>query len=256
MTRSAIPNGQRVYAIGDIHGRLDLLEIMIAAVRDDNERRGPAITSIIVLGDIIDRGPHSAQIVRRFQAYTQASHRFIVLRGNHEATMVQALCGDMHALKAWLRFGGDETLKSWGVKPEDIRHASLPALAAAANRRITRADMAWLSTRPLSHQVGDYLFVHAGVRPGTPLAEQDPQDLLWITREFTESAAPHGAVIVHGHTIEEDGPVLRDNRIGLDTGAYRSGRLTALGLEGADRWILTAQLAGDVRSADLTAAQA
>lgn len=243
MIKPQAPPGRRLYAIGDIHGRLDLLERLMAEIRKDSARRAPAAATIIVLGDIIDRGPQSAEIVRRLRRYTEASDRFIVLRGNHEEMMLQSLSGDLRALQAWMRFGGDETLRSWGV-PVDALAAGLPSeMAAAAARAVSPAELDWLAARPLSYRAGDYLFVHAGVRPGVALAEQDPSDLLWISHDFTDSDADHGAVIVHGHTIEDEGPVLRPNRIGLDTGAYRSGRLTALGLEGDHQWTLSAALA-------------
>ena len=242
MIKPHAPPGRRLYAIGDIHGRLDLLERLMFTIRKDNARREPASTTIVVLGDIIDRGPQSAEIVRRFQRYTEANDRFIVLRGNHEEMMLQSLSGDLRALQAWMRFGGDETLRSWGVPVDQLASRPPREMAAAAARAVSPAELDWLAARPFSYRAGDYLFVHAGVRPGVALSEQDPQDLLWVSRDFTDSEADHGAVVVHGHTIEEDGPVFRSNRIGLDTGAYRSGRLTALGLEDDDQWTLSAIL--------------
>lgn len=135
--------------------------------------------------------------------------------------------------------GGDQTLLSWGVPADLIKTANRSRILADARRRIPSELLAWLASLPLSARSGDVAFVHAGVRPGVPLSAQTEDDLLWIGEDFREWAPSHDHLIVHGHFITEAGPERRPNRIGIDTGAFRTGRLTGLGLEGADQWVLT-----------------
>jgi len=229
---------RRVYAIGDIHGRRDLLDALLDQVRADDAARGKdgIDTSVVLLGDLIDRGPESAGVVRRAMAGIDWG-TLIVLKGNHEAAMIDGLDTDRDMLRLWLEQGGDAALASWGVDEDVIRDAPLDALVTAAHAAIPAAELAWLAARPLSYRCGDYYFVHAGIRPGVPLDEQTPRDAMWIRDSFLTSTRDHGVMVVHGHTrtidVEQPG-----NRIGIDTGAYATGRLTALGLEGTDRWIM------------------
>ncbi|WP_156678131.1 metallophosphoesterase family protein [Sphingomonas profundi] len=234
-----VPAGERIYAIGDIHGRIDLFQALLDQIRRDNEARDPATVRLILLGDIIDRGPASAELVARCRALSERSDRFVVLKGNHEAMMVDALGGNLHALALWLRNGGDAALASWGVDAALIAEGPPHKCIADARAHVPAATIAWLRALPTTLRIGDYLFVHAGIRPGVPLADQTEPDLLWIRREFLDSGADHGLVVVHGHSISARGPELRANRIGIDTGAYRTGSLTALMLEGSDRLLLS-----------------
>lgn len=232
--------GERIYAIGDLHGRLDLFERLIGRIREDNEARAPAATKVVVLGDVVDRGPQSAALVARLMRYTQASDRFIVLKGNHEHAMVEALGGDSRAFQAWLAIGGYETLVSWGVPEEIIKNGPFPLLSKIAKRLIDREVVAWLDGLPLHHVSGEVMFVHAGLKPGVELARQKPRDLLWIGEEFLRSEAAHPHLVVHGHNMKADGPELLAHRIGVDTGAYATGRLTAVALEAGAIWTLEA----------------
>lgn len=164
----------------------------------------------------------------------------IVLLGNHEEAMLQALHGDAQALRRWLGVGGVETLRSFGVPDlqpdENPRDYVLRARAA-----IPRHWLAWLSRLPLSVRSGDYYFVHAGIRPGVALSRQAREDMLWIRDDFLEDTRDHGAVVVHGHSISPAVDV-RKNRIGIDTGAYVSGTLSAIYLEGQQQAVITAAL--------------
>ena len=235
--------GERIYAIGDVHGRLDLLGELLETIRVDGAARAHARSTVIQVGDLIDRGPSSAQLVREFMKFTMMSARVLVLKGNHEAAMVEALSGNLRTMGFWLEMGGDATLASWDVDRELIAARQLPEVLRAARKAIPRDVLEWLDRLPLWYASGDYFFVHAGVRPGVALASQDGDDLLWIGEEFTESGDDHGAVVVHGHSISDDGPVFRANRIGIDTGAYRTGQLTALGVDGGERWTLSTRRA-------------
>ena len=242
--RPAIPAGQRAYAVGDIHGRLDLFAALIAAIDADDAARnaggGPAETTVILLGDLVDRGPDSAGVLRLAREWGER-RRVRILAGNHEEMMLGAL----ESVEMLRRFvnpigGGRETLISFGISPQDYARASWEELQHMARTAIDADMLDFLHSFEEQISIGDYCFVHAGIRPGVALDEQTGPDLRWIREPFLSTPASHGAVIVHGHTIQDE-PQIRPNRIGLDTGAYASGRLTALGLEGEARWLLSAQ---------------
>jgi serine/threonine protein phosphatase 1 len=229
---------ERIYAIGDIHGRYDLFRALMRAIERDHAGRAPATTGIVLLGDIVDRGPDSARLVLGCMRLSQLNPRFTVLKGNHEEMMVHALRGDLWAYRGWLEFGGRETLLSWGAPP--ALSDGLPTMRElrAAAAIVGRDVIDWLARLPLSLRHEDHLFVHAGIRPGVTLDRQVARDLLWIGEEFLDADDDHGVTVVHGHTIAEEGPEVRAHRIGIDTGAYRTGRLTAMGLERGERWFL------------------
>ncbi|TVV70324.1 metallophosphoesterase [Sphingomonas solaris] len=233
-----IPPGRRVYAIGDVHGRLDLLSALLATIRADDAARAPAATEVVLLGDLIDRGPHSAQVIEYLLHHRPGFATFRFMMGNHETAMLGSMeeaGGDPHRI-GWLAFGGEATLASYDVPDEAL---ALPGLALAQVMRahVPPDHRAFIAGFADHLTIGDYLFVHAGIRPGVRLSRQRREDLHWIRQEFLDDPRPHGLIVVHGHTISES-PEFRDNRIGLDTGAYRTGVLTALGLEGGERWVL------------------
>jgi serine/threonine protein phosphatase 1 len=236
-TDAAVPPGTRVYAVGDVHGRLDLLQDLLNRIRRDDAARRPAETRLVLLGDLIDRGPDSAGVVALLAAGVPGFAATDVLMGNHEEMLLGLLAEpEPERLLHYLRVGGYQTLESYGV-PE--RLLELPELypPRALLEAVPPADRAWLASLGAAVRVGDYLFVHAGIRPGVPLAEQQPTDLRWIRKPFLDSAVDHGVVVVHGHSVVDE-VAWRPNRIGIDTGAFASGRLTALGLEGRERWLL------------------
>jgi len=232
-----IPNGQRVYAIGDIHGRLDLLDALLETIQIDDSDRGATQSRIIFLGDLIDRGPSSAQVVDRAIEIASGPGNCQFLLGNHEEIFLRALEGDLKALALFNRIGGRETVLSYGISEEAYRDSDYAGLQELLTESVPAAHIAFLKGFEDLIVVGDYAFVHAGVRPGQALADQRVSDLRWIRREFLEHASGFEKIIVHGHTITDDVEI-RPNRIGLDTGAYASGKLTAMGFEGSERWIL------------------
>lgn len=233
----SIPAGRRVYAIGDVHGRLDLLDRLIRMIGSDDAQRPHVETEIILLGDLIDRGPDSAGVVARAMTGSAGFAPLYTLMGNHEEQLLDGVAGDGQMVSAWLFYGGKETLRSFGVPDQIILSGDEGIMMRAARAAIPNHVVMWMHRLPLTRRIGDYLFVHAGVRPGVPLDQQNPLDLRWIRREFLESEADHGAVIVHGHSVRPE-VQMHPNRIGIDTGAYATGKLTAIGLEGTDRWIL------------------
>jgi serine/threonine protein phosphatase 1 len=221
-----VPSGHRVYAIGDVHGCDDKLAALHALVAADLAARPVAAPLLLHLGDFIDRGPDSAGVVARLcHGSPLPGVPMVNLIGNHERSMLDALAGERAAITDWRFHGGREALASWGIDPD-----ADPAGWAAA---IPPAHRGFVEGLALSHAVGGYLFVHAGIRPGVPLAEQSPDDLIRIRGAFLTSEAEFGAVVVHGHSPSR-GPVLRRNRIGIDTGAVFGRELTCLVLE-ADR---------------------
>lgn len=233
-----ISDGHRIYAIGDVHGCFDLLAELFKRIEEDSKKRQAAKTKIIILGDFIDRGPKSAEVCDLL--YSLRDYEGVIcLKGNHEEAMLESLGGDLRALRFWLEFGGCATLESWGLDSILIRRASLGEnqheLIAAMHDVIPAGMIEWLSKLPLTHRDGDYFFVHAGIRPGVSLNAQKAEDLLWIREPFLSSLRRHEAVIVHGHS-ETTLATFSSNRIGIDTAAYRTGCLTALGLESDQQW--------------------
>ena len=233
-----IPAGRRVYAVGDIHGRLDLLDTLLDAIAADNQGRGPADTLIIFLGDLVDRGPDSRGVVERLIAYSKGPTASRFLMGNHEEVFLRAVDGDIKALRFLIRIGGRATILSYGIGESEYQSLDFEDLAAALKERVPAEHVAFLSAFEEWVEIGDYLFVHAGVRPGVDLAAQQASDLRWIRDDFLLHRDSFGKLVVHGHSITRDVD-LRPNRIGIDTGAYESGRLTAIGLEGTERWFLS-----------------
>jgi serine/threonine protein phosphatase 1 len=236
-TAPAIPPGQRVYAIGDIHGCADLLDDLIERVEADDSARGPAETSIIFLGDLVDRGPQSAAVIDRLIALADSRPRVRLLLGNHEEIFLGALDGEPKALRLFCRIGGRETVLSYGMAPDEYERLDYEELVHRLDALVPPAHRAFFARFEDMIVIGDYAFVHAGVRPDTPLDQQRGGDLRWIRDPFLDHRTRLDKMIVHGHTITESVET-RPHRIGVDTGAYTSGRLTALGLEGDQRWEL------------------
>jgi serine/threonine protein phosphatase 1 len=248
--------GRRAYAIGDIHGRLDLFRALIAAIESREAALPPAQTTIILLGDLVDRGPDSAGVLALAQEWqTACAARGVkvhILMGNHEELMLESL-ERIEVLRQFVTHGGRETILSLGLDEEAYTTATWPELQTALREALHGRWLDFLSTFEPSVRIGDYLFVHAGVRPGTPIEAQLPADMRWIREPFLSSERDHGAVVVHGHTIT-GAPVLRANRIGIDTGAYDSGCLTALALDGTARWFLSTAQDGDTITTSITEA--
>ena len=240
--KATIHGHDRIYAIGDLHGRADLFARMLREIRNDGHLRGPSRTTrIVLLGDLIDRGPGSRELLAMVGRFVANDTGVIALRGNHEDMLLRATKGSAAAQRAWLRNGGAQTLTSFGFEPAQLRELDTAERARAISDSIGSKTIEWLAGLPTQFRSGGYFFCHAGVRPGIPLDQQRTSDLLWIGEEFARSTHDHGAVIVHGHT-EADQVEIRPNRINVDTGAYRTGRLSAIGLEGARRWTLEVQL--------------
>jgi serine/threonine protein phosphatase 1 len=248
--RPTTPRGYRAYAVGDIHGRLDLLDQLLATIEQDVERSPARKNLLIFLGDLIDRGPDSRGVLERLRTYRHDRLQPHFLAGNHEEVLLRLLAGEHGILSSWLRYGGGECLRSYGVDP-----ASLAGLNERSALSLVRSNIPDIHARFIGGfsdtlRLGDYLFVHAGIRPGVDISLQSLVDLRWIREPFLDCDDDHGLVVVHGHTISESVDE-RPNRIGIDTGAYRSGLLTALAVEGEKRWIVDTDVSAPKRAAGM-----
>lgn len=235
--RRASTAGQRIIAIGDIHGRWDLLEALIRGI-EQHVAADPTIPNqLVFLGDFIDRGPDSSRVLAFLRSAQRNSPRVHVLLGNHEQALLHCVEGDPHAQRMWLEHGAAATLRSFGTEQPAPGEDSY-AFGARVASALGPDTIDWLRDLPLSFRLGSYFFCHAGVRPGRSLGKQDAEDLLWIRDVFLQSERMHGAVVVHGHSIT-DGIDIRHNRIGIDTGAYRTGRLSAVILSEHKTWTIS-----------------
>lgn len=227
-----VPEGVRVYAVGDIHGRVDLLDKVLERIDADLKRNSVPHCLEVFLGDYVDRGPASRQVIDRLVERGR-THRTVFLKGNHESYLA-SFVGNPHILEDWKRLGGLETLMSYGLTPSINADASAQAqLASGFDQALPVSHRQFIRDLRSSFTCGDFFFVHAGIRPGVPLEKQNEEDLLWIRREFLLCEEHFSKYIVHGHTPVAQ-PDIRSNRMNIDTGAYATGRLTCLRLEGSD----------------------
>jgi serine/threonine protein phosphatase 1 len=242
---STEPN-TKIYAIGDIHGCLELLNSLLKWIEGDVQTSEAERHVLVFLGDYVDRGPHIKAVMERLVSGFPFVDDTIYIRGNHEATLYQFLSGEDVSWN-WFKYGGLETLQSYGLTPPtDDEEASamqavlrneLSPIFPIHHRKFLKDDLrlTWIN--------GDYLFVHAGLRPGIELADQSEHDLTWIRDEFMDSDVDFGKIIVHGHTITPT-PDVKANRIGIDTGGFANGLLTCLALEGTSRQFIFATDSG------------
>ena len=240
----SLPAGVRVYAIGDIHGQLHLLQKMQQLMADDVRSRPTDRVIEVYLGDYVDRGENSAGVLSDLVDMSFGSRELVFIRGNHDALLEDFVAMDPTeaepALRNWLALGGLQTLVSYRV-PVSLYHADASEVCHRLNESMPTSHRRFLShTCVPSFRIGDFFFTHAGIRPDVPLEEQDEHDLMWIREEFLDCDDLHDARIVHGHTIV-DSVDIRPNRINVDTGAFGSGRLSCAVLEGSEVRVLVAR---------------
>jgi len=237
----SMPDGVVAWAVGDVHGRLDLLKPLVEAITADAAASPAHRKVVIFLGDYIDRGPESRGVIRYLiQLPTDAGIEWRFLKGNHEEAMLNFL-DDPTFGSSWCEYGGDAALASYNLKPPDMKHRTeaWARVSADLNHKVTASERAFLENLEFSVSIGDYFFAHAGARPGQPLDRQTERDLMWIRNSFLDSEVVFEKVVVHGHTPARDVHV--DNRrIGTDTKAYESGILSAVRLEADTRTVMQA----------------
>ena len=236
----------RIYGIGDVHGCLKLLRSLEQQIADDclaNPVRRPVI---VVLGDLVDRGPDSRGVIEYLMAAQPAGIERRVLRGNHEQ-MALDVFESPEQVFGWRQLGGAETLHSYGVDPNSFLSAGGPVrLVDAWSKALPEAHRSWIEKLETMLVIGDYCLVHAGIRPGVALERQNSFDLLWIRDEFLDHTGDFGRVVVHGHTPVQE-PDVRPNRINVDTGAYLTNCLTCVVLEGSSiRFLSATPSAGNI----------
>ncbi len=233
-----VPKGWRIYAVGDLHGRCDLLRRMHRLIAADSANAGAERPVVVYLGDYVDRGPAAREVIDCLLGDPLPGFESIFLKGNHEDMLLQFLnSGDL--TDVWLMNGGLATLESYGVEARAFTWdgARTAAMRREFRDRLGARHLGFLRGLETIRRLGDYVFVHAGMRPGIPVEDQHPDDCLWIRTEFLDCKAPFEGVVVHGHSIVPE-PEFRANRIAIDTGAYRTGRLSCLVLDGESRTLL------------------
>jgi serine/threonine protein phosphatase 1 len=241
-SESPVPHlspGNRVYAIGDIHGCIAPLRQLHQLIREHAANQPVARNVVVYLGDYVDRGPDSRAVIDLLRDGPLPAFERIFLKGNHEASLLQFLEDEEHGPQ-WFAYGGDATLYSYGVSAprSSTDLAGLHRAQSEFAQKLPPEHRDFFARLQLTHIEDDYLFVHAGLRPGVAIENQNADDLLWIRDEFLRSNAEFGKIVVHGHSISEE-PTIRHNRIGIDTGAFAGGPLTCLVLEGTSRSFLT-----------------
>lgn len=250
--RPSLPEGLRIYAVGDIHGRLDLLNALLSLIESDMKLRPAARSVAIFLGDYIDRGPSSREVIDRLIEY-RTKQECLFLRGNHESIAVNCL-SDRSMMDQWLRLGGRETLLSYSIPAVLLTNGKQAAeLQLAFHDAVPQTHFRFFAGLQNSSTFGDFFFVHAGVRPNVDLSQQKESDLLWIRNEFLSSSSDFGKIVVHGHTPTAEVEV-KANRINIDTGAFATGRLTCLVIEGEALSVIdTGDIEGGLKRLDLVA---
>lgn len=233
-----VPDDVRVYAIGDVHGCNEEFGRLLTRIDADHAGRTPLRQIIVLLGDLVDRGPDSAGVVQRAMELSQSGREVHLIAGNHEELLLDSCIGDDKALRIFARNGGRETALSYGISDDDYDAADFTELQRLLEAHVPPEHRDFLTQMEQMVVIGDYAFVHAGVRPGVPFEEQASADLRWIRDRFLNHTEPFERFVIHGHTITEDVDE-KPNRIGIDTGAYLGGPLTAIALEGDQRWFLT-----------------
>ena len=227
-------SGERAYAIGDVHGCFDLLKALLLKIDLHFSQSAPKPAHLIYLGDLIDRGPASKHVIELLINRENGPLQPHYIMGNHEESLLRGLSGEPNLLEPWLRHGGYETAESYGVDRRLLIGRPAHELEHVLRSAIPGAHLEFMSKFVDSIRFGDVLFVHAGIRPDVPLDKQSPRDMRWIRKDFLESEADFGCLVVHGHTISE---TIQEtsNRIGLDTGAYNTGILSAVWIDGEER---------------------
>lgn len=240
------PDDTVVYAIGDIHGRCDLLALIHEGITEDCRQRPARRRLLVYLGDYVSRGIDSHRVVEQALKERPGKCEMVGLKGNHEDLLLRYLSGDLNAGWHWFEYGGLDTLAHYGVPASlglNRDDRKLETLRACFAKALPGGHLAFFRSLVVNHSEGGYLFVHAGVRPGVPLSEQSDYDQMWIRKRFLDSDQNHGAMVVHGHSTAPRVQIRR-NRIGIDTGAYASGVLTCLVLDGEQRSYLQTEPEG------------
>ena len=228
-----VPEGARAYVIGDVHGCDTKLQSLLKIIQEDIATSPPVDDIyLVLLGDLIDRGPNSKSVVETLISLNYPHITPIFLLGNHEKIFLDVLSGEISKLNAWMSFGGKATCRSYNVTNLGAIHYAPEKIVSKLQASVPKEHIEFLRTFKDYWVLGDYMFVHAGIRPGRALSKQTKKDLLWIREPFLSSRSRHQHMIVHGHSIVKEAE-FHINRIAIDTGAYNGGALTCLRLQGS-----------------------
>ncbi len=240
----AMPEDEIAYAIGDVHGCLASLQNLLEKIELDRASRAEKKSTLVFLGDLIDRGPSSREVLEFLMAYKPDWTNVVFLMGNHEEVMIEVLDGDISAMRSWFEFGGKACARSYGVDNFGQLHINPDHIMMALQRSVLKDHIRFISGFRDAFSFGDYLFVHAGIRPKIAIKDQSPHDMRWIRSRFLEYKKPHPVMVVHGHTVVDDGPELHTNRIAIDTGAHKGQPLTAVALAGGTTRFIQSEALG------------
>ncbi len=239
-----MPEGEIAYGIGDVHGCFNAMLNLLDKIELDRAARPEAKATLVFLGDLIDRGPASRQVIEFLRDYDPPWADIVLLKGNHEEVMLTVMEGNLKAMRSWLGFGGKSCARSYGVDNLGQLEISPENIMMSLQKKIPKSHMDFIDSFEDSFRFGDYLMVHAGIMPKVPLEAQTSQDMRWIREKFISYKKPHEVMVVHGHTVVETAEQL-SNRIPVDTGAHKGGPLTAVCLAGGKVSFLTSEPLGD-----------
>lgn len=243
VTSYDMPEGEIVYAIGDVHGCFNAMIDLLKKIQEDRKQRPEEKSTIVFLGDLIDRGPASRQIIEFLIRFNPNWTNVVYLRGNHEEVMLDVLSGNVSAMRSWFEFGGKDCARSYGVDNFGQLHINPDHIMMALQRNVPKEHLTFLDSFSDAFQFGGYLLVHAGIKPKVAIEDQSSYDMRWIRSSFLEYKKPHPMKIVHGHSVVDEGPENHSNRIAVDTGAHKGRPLTAVCLcAGTETFIESAPL--------------
>lgn len=243
--RFSVPEDRIVYAIGDVHGCLMSMINLLEKIKLDRAAQDVSQATIVFLGDLVDRGPSSKEVLEFLIKFKPGWADTVFLKGNHEEVMLQVLSGDISAMRSWFSFGGKACARNYGVDNFGQIDMNPDAIMAALQRNVPQKHLNFIAGFKDSWKCGDYLFVHAGIRPKVEIEKQTAHDMRWIRAKFIEYKKHHPLMVVHGHTVTESGPEHHSNRIAVDTGAHKGRPLTAVCLKGEDVKFLQSEALGD-----------
>ncbi len=230
LRRYNMPEGEIVYAIGDVHGCYLSMLNLLDRIEVDRRSRPEGKSTVVFLGDLIDRGPASKEVVEFLMTFNPDWTELAFVRGNHEEVMLDVLSGNISAMRSWFEFGGKDCARSYGVDNFGQLHINPDHIMMALQRSVPKTHLAFLDSFSDAFAFGDYLLVHAGIKPKVAIENQSPYDMRWIRSSFLDYKKPHPVKVVHGHSVVDDGPENHSNRIAIDTGAHKGRPLTAVRL--------------------------
>ena len=234
----AMPEGHIAYGIGDVHGCFLSMLNLLVKIEQDRSNSGAEKSTVVFLGDLIDRGPSSKQVIEFLMSYKPDWTELAFVRGNHEEVMLDVMSGNLSAMRSWFEFGGKDCARSYGVENFGQLLINPDHIMMALQRNVPKEHLAFMDSFSDAFAFGDYLMVHAGIKPKVAIEDQSPYDMRWIRSSFLNYDKPHPVKVVHGHTVVENGPENHNNRIAVDTGAHKGRPLTAVRLfEGEESFI-------------------